>query len=115
MFFIQLPVFSLAQAVYPDVFADLCACLTKDVYEKFESVYVSGSWAKGMIMTLSGTFTYLEQAEAPVTIEGTAWFEEASLYVAPGLPECGGERRDRNRREIHVWKGEQMIKDTKRI
>lgn len=80
-FLVQLPIFSLAQAVYPDVFADLCACLSKDVFEKIESVYLLGSWAKGMVMTLSGTFTYSEPEATALSIEGTAWFEEASLYV----------------------------------
>jgi len=81
IYLIQLPIFSLAQAVYPDVFADLCACLNKDVFEKFEPVYVQGSWARGMVMTLSGTFTYTEGDNGSTSVEGTAWFEEASLYV----------------------------------
>ncbi|CAK9045198.1 3(4)-beta-glucanase (Endo-1 [Durusdinium trenchii] len=80
-YLVQLPIFSLSQAVYPDVFAELCACLSKDVFEKFETVYMFGSWAKGMVMTLSGTFSYVEQEGSPQSIEGTNWFEEASLYV----------------------------------
>eukprot|EP00434_Breviolum_minutum_P012096 symbB.v1.2.010667.t1/scaffold700.1/size171416/8 len=81
IYLIQLPIFSLAQAVYPDVFADLCACLNKDVFEKLEPVYVQGSWARGMVMTISGTFTYTEGEGGATSVEGTAWFEEASLYV----------------------------------
>eukprot|EP00913_Durusdinium_trenchii_P027904 g26164.t1 len=68
-YLVQLPIFSLSQAVYPDVFADPW------------TVYMFGSWAKGMVMTLSGTFSYVEQEGSPQSIEGTNWFEEASLYV----------------------------------
>ncbi|CAJ1352762.1 unnamed protein product, partial [Effrenium voratum] len=80
-YLVQLPIFSLAQAVYPDVFADICALLQKQVFEKKQPVFVVGSWAKGMHVTISGTFSYADPDSISEQVQGISWFEEASLYT----------------------------------
>ena len=53
-FLVQLPIFALCQAVFADVFADICAVLQKRVFEKKETVFAHGSWATVMEITASG-------------------------------------------------------------
>ena len=54
-FLVQLPIFALCQAVFVDVFADICAVMQKRVFEKKETVFVHGSWATVMEITASGS------------------------------------------------------------
>ena len=53
-YLVQLPIFALCQAVFTDVFADICAVMQKRVFEKKETVFAHGSWATVMEITASG-------------------------------------------------------------
>mmetsp|Transcript_57274 Transcript_57274/g.133948 ORF Transcript_57274/g.133948 Transcript_57274/m.133948 type:complete len:1188 (+) Transcript_57274:58-3621(+) len=80
-YLLQLPIFALCEAVFADVFADLCAVLQKRVFEKKEAVFVTGSYATAMEITASGSYSHVEGEKGAAFITGTECFQEACLYT----------------------------------
>ena len=76
----RLPVFKLTSDLFPDVFAGICAALSKNVYEQKESVFMSGAWSTSLHVTAAGLFLHTEEGCSGEEVEGERWFGELSLY-----------------------------------
>ncbi|CAE7207013.1 unnamed protein product [Symbiodinium microadriaticum] len=70
----QIPILSLCQAVFPEVFAEICAMLERHVFERKENVFTTNSWATQMDVTTSGSYTLLSTGRAPEQVQGVRWF-----------------------------------------
>jgi len=80
-YLVQLPIFALCQAVFTDVFADICAVMQKRVFEKKETVFAHGSWATVMEITASGSYSFIQPGQVPLIVNTTECFQEACLYT----------------------------------
>ena len=76
----RLPIFKLTSDLFSDVFAGICAALSKGVYEQKESVFVAGAWSTALYVTAAGSFTHSLEGGSPEQVEGEWWFGELSLY-----------------------------------
>ena len=76
----RLPILNLASELYPDVFASVCAALSKNVYEQKEYIFVTGAWSTALHITTTGCFLYMDSESSSQELEGEFWFGELSLY-----------------------------------
>ena len=76
----RLPIFRLTSDLFADVFASICAALSKNVYEQKEYIFVSGAWSTALYVTAGGTFHYVDEDGGSTELEGEYWFGELSLY-----------------------------------
>ena len=81
----RLPILKLASELYPDVFASVCAALSKNVYEQKEYIFVNGAWSTSLHIPTTGCFLYVDSENSSQELEaqegqGEFWFGELSLY-----------------------------------
>lgn len=76
----RLPIFQLTSDLFADVFASICAALSKNVYEQKEYIFVSGAWSTALYVTAAGGFQYADDVDGSIEMEGEYWFGELSLY-----------------------------------
>lgn len=110
-FLCNIPIFSVAADVYPDVFAKICAALQKQAYEKGECVFMVGDLADRLHITAAGVF---ELDEAPMKnhpkrIQGEEahWFSEIGLYAEFVLHTA--TLRARNIAEVFTLTGDDLL------
>ena len=110
-FLCNIPIFSVAADVYPDVFAKICAALQKQAYEKGECVFLVGDLADRLHITAAGVF---ELDEAPMKnhpkrIQGEEahWFSESGLYAEFVLHTA--TLRARNIAEVFTLTGDDLL------
>ena len=79
----NLPVLSLCDELFPDVFARICAALTKHVFEQKEYVYTAGSWSTHFYISTAGVFNYVEGFDAdapPIEVQGGSLQEKLVFH-----------------------------------
>ncbi|OLQ10807.1 Potassium voltage-gated channel subfamily H member 2 [Symbiodinium microadriaticum] len=76
-----LPICRLAKEVFPEAFASLCVALKRMVCENREEIFVAGTVAHRMYVTVAGTYLLqgIEGEESQLT--GINILEEFSLYM----------------------------------
>ena len=80
----KLPIFALCDELFSDVFASICAAMTKQIYEQKEYVFTAGSWNTHCYISTAGVFSYVDGFDTdapPIEIQGEAIFAELSLYA----------------------------------
>ena len=83
-----MPVFALCDELFPDVFASICAVLSKQIYEQKEYVFTAGSWNTHCYISTAGQFSYVDGYDTdapPLEIQGEACFAELSLYAEASM------------------------------
>lgn len=82
-YLVKIPIFALAQEVYPEMFGSICAAFTKNFFEKGEAVFTAGSYSTALHITFVGSFENTKDHSPPQPLEGVNWFGELSLYCDP--------------------------------
>ncbi|CAJ1432771.1 unnamed protein product [Effrenium voratum] len=83
------PIFWLTLTFFPNVFADLCRSLEKQLYCEGEVVFHMGALAEMMYMSSHGDFAVGTEAKGEFHFSGPhRYFSEVALYVEAVMHDC---------------------------